>query len=138
MRSDPNDRTGGGVVHVYEADDGQFPCFGELSLIYGKPRAASVIAMQPGVLWALDRRVFQRVVVRAAYTRKEIFKTLRGVELFKCLSVPQLQRFADLLTEESFASGDYIIKQGDVGDTFYILVSGTCNCTVGLLNTRFH
>lgn len=96
----------------------------------GKPRAASVIALDEGLLWALDRSIFREVVVRKANLRKEIFKALRRVELFKCLSLPQLQRLTDLLKDGTYARGDYIIRQGDLGEEFYVLVSGSCDCTI--------
>lgn len=71
---------------------------------YGKPRAASVRALTRGVLWALDRRVFKRVVLRPADSRREIIRALKRVELFKCLNVQQLQRLTDLLNEGAFSS----------------------------------
>jgi CRP-like cAMP-binding protein/serine/threonine protein phosphatase PrpC len=124
------DPTGGVVVHTYEANPGQYPCFGELSLLYGKPRAASVVALENGILWALSRKVFRKVTVRAAYVRKETSSALRRIELFKSMSTSQLQRLTDLLVEDNFAKGDYIIRQGDMGDTFYLLISGKCDCTI--------
>ena len=117
-------------MHVYESGKDQHPCFGELSLIYGKPRAASVIALQSGVLWGLDRKVFQRVVVRVTSSRKETFAALRKIEILKSLSIPQFQRLNDLLKEAKYSPGDYIIKQGEIGETFCILVKGSCDCTV--------
>ena len=44
-------------VHTYEVDEseGKHPSFGELSLIYSKPRAASIIATMDGVLWKLGQ-----------------------------------------------------------------------------------
>ena len=37
---------------------------------------------------------------------------------------------SQLLTEVHFEPGDLIIKQGDVGDTFFIVVSGSAMCTI--------
>ena len=45
------DIDGGSVVHVYDASDGSHPGFGELGLLYNKPRAASVIAVTDCKLW---------------------------------------------------------------------------------------
>ncbi len=36
----------------------------------------------------------------------------------------------NVLVEKDFCDGDYIIKQGEQGDTFYILLSGCCECTI--------
>lgn len=75
----------GDVVHVYEAGKDRHPCFGELSLMYGKPRAASVIALQAGQLWSLDRLVFRHEVMRRMNVRQQVLKTIRNVDLLKCL-----------------------------------------------------
>lgn len=126
-----DDPTGGNVVHVYESAKDFHPGFGELSLMYGKPRAATVIAISPGRLWALDRRVFRSVVMKSGNTqaRKDIIMSLQKVELFQCLNFQQFQRLADLLNEATFQEGDYIIRQGDRGDNFYLIISGRCDCT---------
>ena len=39
----------------YTTQGGANPCFGELALMYSKPRAATVTAVHDGVLWAMDR-----------------------------------------------------------------------------------
>jgi cAMP-dependent protein kinase regulator len=75
-------------------------------------------------------RVFRHVAVRSGGSRKEIFKSLRSVELFHCLSFPQIQRLTDLLKENTYQAGEYIIRQGDVGETFYVLLEGQCDCTI--------
>ena len=120
---------GGDVVYTYESTPDIHPGFGELSLMYGKPRAASVIARTDGKLWALDRRIFRSIVLRSIDSRKNIIRTLKKVELFHSLSIQQIQRLADLLHEIKYKAGEYIIKQGDIGDSFYIILNGICNCT---------
>ena len=37
--------------------------FGELALMYNAPRAASVVSNSPGILWALDRITFRRILM---------------------------------------------------------------------------
>jgi len=124
------DPSGGAVVHIYESGPDQHPGFGELSLMYGKPRAASVIALTEGKLWALDRRIFKNVVMRSMDVRKDTIRCLRKVDLFKCLNLQRLQRLADLLCEEHYAADTCILKQGDVSENFYLIISGHCDCMV--------
>ena len=50
----------------------------------------------------------------------------------KCLNVSQIQRLTDLLCERVYQMGDYIITQGEPGTAFYLIVSGTCDCTINL------
>lgn len=89
-----------------------------------------MLALTDGKLWALDRRVFRRAVLRPKDNRRNIIRTLKKVELLKCLHLAQLQRLTDLLSEEFHAAGSYIIRQGEAGENFYIIVSGTCDCTI--------
>jgi CRP-like cAMP-binding protein len=46
------------LVFVYTNEGA---AFGELSLMYGKPRAASVIAKTNGRLWSIGRLAFRSV-----------------------------------------------------------------------------
>ena len=46
----------------YTTQGGTNPCFGELALMYSKPRAATVTAAKDGVLWAMDRRSFRAIL----------------------------------------------------------------------------
>lgn len=101
-----------------------------MSRRYGKPRAASVIAQMDGSLWALDRFIFVNNVLRTQTVRKDILRVLRKIELLKSLNTIQLQRLVDLMSEVQYAAGDLIIKQGDPGETFYVIVNGNCSVTI--------
>lgn len=125
------DISGGPVVHVYESDEDHHPGFGELSLMYGKPRAASVIAVTDGKIWGLDRFTFKRVIMRSILSgRRDVIRQLRRVDILKYLSIQQLQRLADLLNECCFNDGQYIIRQGEPGENFYLILKGSCDVTI--------
>ena len=102
---------GGKDVEIlrYTTTGGANPCFGELALMYSKPRAATVTAVQDGVLWAMDRRSFRSILMKSSAV--SLTRTLRSVEVLKSLSVGQLQRLQDLLTEQTFKKDEYVIKQ---------------------------
>lgn len=119
---------GGDLVHLYTATaHGVKPSFGELALMYSKPRAASIYASSNGVLWALDRTVFRRIMIRS--TRQSLVKSLRRVPVLKALSATQTQRLCDIMSEVRFVEGDVIIKQGDIGESFFIMMEGTASVT---------
>ena len=114
-------------MHVYEAHT--HPSFGELALMYSKPRAASVVSKKKGVLWALDRRAFREILLHRS-SHETIVKVLHRVDVLHTLQLPKLQRLADILTEAEFADGDTIVQQGDEGNTFYVIQDGSVKCTV--------
>lgn len=61
-------------------------CFGELSLLYNAPRAASIKAKIPAILWALDRDTFNNIVKGSAIKKREKFETfLSTVDIIKDL-----------------------------------------------------
>ena len=50
-------------------------------------------------------------------------------QVLKSLSTDQLQRLADVLTEVKVKPGEFVIKQGEEGDTFYIISDGKAEVT---------
>lgn len=54
---------------------------------------------------------------------------LSKVPLFQGLKDRQLQRLADRMVERSYAAGDLIVKQGQGGEGFYVLISGKAEAT---------
>lgn len=54
---------------------------------------------------------------------------LSKVPLFQGLKDRQLQRLADRMVERNYAAGDTIVKQGQGGEGFYVLVSGNAEAT---------
>lgn len=99
--------------------------FGELALMYNAPRAATVSALEDSVLWALDRVTFRRILLdKTASKRKMYGEFLKDVPILSTLDSYQLSKLADALFSETFEPGQEIIKEGDVGDKFYIVESG--------------
>jgi NTE family protein len=56
---------------------------------------------------------------------------LRGIPLFKNLDDNDLKLIAGKLHQESYAKGDFVFKEGDVGDTMYLVESGQVVVTQG-------
>ena len=48
--------------------------FGELALMFNQRRAASVVATEECVLWAVDQMTFKAVMMAAAMSSKEDYK----------------------------------------------------------------
>ena len=99
--------------------------FGELALLYNAPRAATIIAQTDCLLWALDRATFNNIVKTASVKKREIHHSfLKKVEILSSMDDYEISKICDALKTKKYKSGDYIIKQGDVGDNFYIIEEG--------------
>jgi cGMP-dependent protein kinase len=72
------------------------------------------------------------VVLRPPDSRKNVIRVLKKVALFAALNFTQMQRLTDLLNEAFYNPGDYIITQGEEGDSFYIIEHGQCDCTINI------
>jgi cAMP-dependent protein kinase regulator len=70
------------LVKTYRRGDS----FGELSLMYNAPRAASIIANSPGRLLSLDRSIFSHILKVAALRKQIIIKqAIDKVEILKSI-----------------------------------------------------
>lgn len=99
--------------------------FGELALLYNVPRAASVEARDEATVWTLDRESFNAIVKDAAQKKRELYeKFLTSVPLLESMDVYERNKIADALQTETFQDGEHIVKQGEPGDRFYLLVDG--------------
>ncbi|KAL8009540.1 putative cGMP-dependent kinase, protein kinase-like domain superfamily, rmlC-like jelly roll [Plasmopara halstedii] len=104
--------------------------FGELALLYNCPRAATIRATTGCILWTVERTTFRKIMATtASATQLARVNFLKNVELLQRLSNNQMQKVAAALKLQRFGDGDYIIRQGDDGNTFYIIVEGTVRCT---------
>lgn len=98
--------------------------FGEMALLTDEPRAANVIAANgPLKALALGRQDFDQLLgsLRDVLDRQMGIRVLKGVALLKDLNDGQLERLADALRREVFPKGTDIIKEGEEGDSFYIV-----------------
>jgi cAMP-dependent protein kinase regulator len=99
--------------------------FGELGLMYNAPRAATVLCTSPAKVWALDRGSFQLMLTTAENTRHATYGGfLENIDLFRHLTRYETAQLSDMLESEPFEAGEEIIKQGDVGNYFYIVEDG--------------
>lgn len=104
---------------------------GDLALLYGAPRAATVITTVESSFWAIhgtDFRIFIRMQREAEIQRYIGF--LRHVEVLKQLKENELFALAQACTPEYYGDGQDIVTQGDEGNTFYFIEDGRVDVLV--------
>jgi len=106
---------------------GKGTVFGELALLYNCPRSATVTATSQVLsVWALDALDFKMLIIQgrqAQYMQTEGW--LADVELFSNLSAVELSTLAEALKVHNFRKDTVVLRQGDVGDRFFILAEGS-------------
>lgn len=112
----------GDCVTVIEAGGS----FGELALMYNALRAATVISAEPNcILWALDRMTFRRILMESTFARRRMYESfLQDVEILKPLTPYERSKIADALKSEKYPPGNAIIREGDSGDSFFLMEDG--------------
>jgi putative peptide zinc metalloprotease protein len=110
--------------------------FGELALLHDAPRNATCRATVPTEALCLSRPDFD-ILVRARFSlREKVDRSiaradlLRRMPLFAELDAHQIQLIAAQLREEVYDPGAVIIRQGEIGETFYVIESGRVRVSV--------
>ncbi|XP_066992526.1 cGMP-dependent protein kinase, isozyme 2 forms cD4/T1/T3A/T3B isoform X2 [Anabrus simplex] len=139
----------GSIVYVMEegrvevSRDGKYlstlapgKVFGELAILYNCKRTATIKAASDCKLWAIERQCFQTIMMRTGLIRQaEYTDFLKSVPIFKNLPEDTLTKISDVLEETFYNEGDYIIRQGARGDTFFIISKGQVKVTIKQPNT---
>ncbi|XP_050084436.1 cGMP-dependent protein kinase, isozyme 2 forms cD4/T1/T3A/T3B isoform X2 [Anopheles aquasalis] len=104
---------------------------GELAILYHCQRTATITAATDCKLWAIERQCFQTIMMRTGLIRQaEYSDFLKSVPIFKNLPEDTLCKISDVLEECYYQKGDYIIRQGARGDTFFIISKGQVRVTI--------
>ena len=119
---------------VNQLDRGDY--FGELALLRDAPRNATCRATLPTEVLSLSRQDFDRLVKARFALREKVDRSiaradlLRRMPLFAELDALQIQLIAAQLREETYEPGAIIIRQGEIGETFYVIESGRVQVSV--------
>ncbi|XP_072029233.1 cAMP-dependent protein kinase regulatory subunit-like isoform X2 [Amphiura filiformis] len=99
--------------------------FGELALIYGTPRAATVKAKTDLKLWGIDRDSYRRILMGSTLRKRKMYEEFLGkVSILSDLDRWERLTVADALEPVQFEDGDKIVVQGDAGDDFFMIIEG--------------
>gem|GEM_PF-590565 len=110
---------------------GPLDCFGEIALLEGSRRTATVRAVSPSVLLYLQAHQFQEMVASLPSIADRIVPLIRHgsflsrVPLFADLPPTQMHALAIRIREERTAAGTVVIREGEEGNRFYLIRDGT-------------
>ena len=122
----------GAVLGLISAGDG----FGELALLDGTPRTATVQALEDCELWSLDRPHFQRWIRDryeiAARIRADLGArtALAALPFFRDLEGRELDAIAARLQARRYEAGDVVVQAGEAGGGYYLIRDGAADVTL--------
>ena len=127
---------GGSELLVNHIKPGQY--FGEMALLGGGVRAATVKASTEGPVsvMALDEKAFNSLIDDSRSLREELMglverrNTYLHLQTLSSLDENVLGSILKNTEPIIYEEGHEIIKQGDVGDTFYLLLDGQVDILV--------
>lgn len=100
--------------------------FGELALMYNTPRAATVRALTHVRLWAIGRPTFRKILLISTLNRRKKFESfLAKVPILQSLTPYERATISDALKSKAYKEGEVVIHQGEFGEEFYIVESGS-------------
>jgi cAMP-dependent protein kinase regulator len=113
---------------VGHADKGK--SFGELALLYTSPRAASAIAEEKTIVYRVDQKTFRYIMQsQTLQTENDKKDLLQGISFLQDLDPTDINKLVHTMTPRVFETGEYLVRKGDDGDTFYVIQEGKVNVT---------
>jgi cAMP-dependent protein kinase regulator len=101
-------------------------------LIYGTPRAATVKASSSSdvKLWGIDRNSYRRILMGSTIRKRKMYEEfLSKVSILENLDKWERLTVADSLESVSMEDAQVVVKQGEQGNDFFIIVEGTAIVT---------
>ena len=111
------------VLGVRSAGDS----FGEMALLYHAPRTSTAVACEDSVVWHVSQAAFRRVMLRGQQERTDrIVASLSEVAILQGLLSKERQELAQNVLLQTFRRGDFIVREGDRQNVWYVVVRGEC------------
>jgi len=125
-----------GTIDVYEEEQHKATLysgtsFGEIALLYGCPRSATLRTRYFCKLWSISRTAFRAITSQFKRRRMEVkvdfLKKVKIKDKFlsDVLSESEMNTLALATLNESYEAGRSIVREGEPGDIFYMIDSGS-------------
>ncbi len=99
--------------------------FGELSLIYGATRAATVVTSEPSDLIILNKSTYDKVVKGVQVEHiDQVIQFFKNFPVFQELEKESLVHLATKSMYRKFSSNTVVMRQGDEPFSVYFIKSG--------------
>ena len=114
--------------------------FGEMALLSGAPRMATVKADSDGVVLEFPRESMAPVIarhpgVRAGleqfYRERMLANLMRATPLLQLLTEPQRAALTKSFQPCTFAAGEVVLQEGAAGEAVFLLLRGQCTVAQG-------
>lgn len=108
---------------------GRGESFGELAVVQGSVRSASVRALEDSEVFEIDRSTFQRLLADMveipdfAPTVQHLAE-LQELKPFKHLEPDEIAELLNYGGWEQFSPGETVVREGDPADAFFVIGSG--------------
>lgn len=112
---------------------------GELALIHNAPRAATVIATMDSKVFGVHRSAFRFAMRNENRKGRTMLEKMlsNNVKEFKKMTQRSITAMIDAFEEQTFEEDEVILKQGEEGDKFYVILTGVCRWTKRLPNGKY-
>jgi CRP-like cAMP-binding protein/Fe-S-cluster-containing hydrogenase component 2 len=117
--------------HLGSLGKGEF--FGEMAALSGYPRSATVITAEPSLLLEVTKEAFLSLVDHAPsakaaldqeYKARALKSQLQLTSLFQGVEQAVLDELAEKAVLKSFKKTEVVFREGDPGDSFYLVRNG--------------
>ncbi|MBT4739645.1 MAG: cyclic nucleotide-binding domain-containing protein, partial [Rhodospirillaceae bacterium] len=113
---------------VVKLREGEF--FGEMGLISGRRRTATVVAVTDCVVFETPRRTMLKLIQSVDTVKRTLDKTsiLRQIQTHLTPGVPaeDLEDLVETAEIQNFKAGEAVFNQGDAGNHMHLIRSGSC------------
>lgn len=124
---------GGVTYHVDGTEVGAAEAgasFGELSLLYKSPRAATVKAKGKCVTFRVDQKSFRSVLQKKnMQSAEQKLDLLKKVNFLDGMETYDLQKLSSAMKAVPFEPNDYLVRKGEAGDAFFLIQEGQVKVT---------